>query len=133
MDFYIQWFAVVIEFIGLVLIAVELYSPRLRQLLHDAFEQTKPKVEASPAKWIGGFILAWVLSATFLALLNPWSGFVANIAFTVFTIVIIGLLSISKLLVRLGVVIGKGNSVGGVGLVLALVGFSLEILQLAAF
>ncbi|MCW8879515.1 MAG: hypothetical protein OQJ89_07545 [Kangiellaceae bacterium] len=133
MDFYIQWFAVVIEFIGLLLIAVELYSPRLCQYFKNTFEQTKPKVEASPTKWIIGFIATWVIVATILTLLNPWFGFVANIAFTVFTVVIISLLSISKIFVRLGVVIGKGNSVGGVGLVLALVGFSLEIVQLAAF
>jgi len=130
MDFYIQWFAVAIELIGLLLISVELYSPRLSQLLKDTFENTKPKLASSPVKWIIGYIIIWVLIAGGFTYLNPWAGFAINVTFTVFTVLIISLLSISKLFVRLGIAVGKGNSVGGVGLVLAIVGFSLEITQL---
>ncbi len=133
MDFYIQWFAVVIEFIGLLLIAIELYSPKLSSLFQRAFANTKPKLIKRPLRWIGGYILVWVVVATTLTFINPWLGFVSNITFSVFTILVVSLLSISDLFVRLGVVLGKGNVVGGVGLVLAIVGFCLEIVQLAAF
>jgi hypothetical protein len=53
-----------------------------------------------------------------------------NVFFTVITIIILFIIGISKTLVRLGVVLGRGNSVGGVGLVLALIGFSIEVIQL---
>lgn len=34
---------------------------------------------------------------------------------------------ISKVFVILGIVLGRGNTIGGVGLVLALIGFTIEV------
>jgi len=55
---------------------------------------------------------------------------VANVIFTIFTVLVILMLGISKMFIRLGVFLGRGNSVGGVGLVLAIIGLSLEIIQI---
>ena len=55
---------------------------------------------------------------------------VSNVFFSAITALLLLILGISKALVRVGVVLGRGNSVGGVGLVLALIGFSIELLQL---
>lgn len=64
--------------------------------------------------------------------MDPSLSLVANAAFTVLTVLLLVMIGIGKLFVRLGVVLGKGNSVGGVGLVMALIGFSLEVSQLVA-
>tara|TARA_Y100000310_G_C20657190_1_gene802598 strand:+ start:1402 stop:1587 length:186 start_codon:yes stop_codon:yes gene_type:complete len=53
--------------------------------------------------------------------------FIANIAFTIFTVFLGLIIYISKIFVRLGVVLGRGNAIGGVGLVLALIGFTIEV------
>ena len=65
-----------------------------------------------------------------LSISDPSMGLIANVAFTVLTILLLSLIGIGRILVRLGVVLGRGNSVGGVGLVIALIGVSLEVSQL---
>ena len=52
---------------------------------------------------------------------------VANVAFTLFTVFLGAVIFVSKVFVRLGIVLGRGNVIGGVGLVLALIGFTIEI------
>ena len=52
---------------------------------------------------------------------------VANAAFTLFTVFLGVVIFVSKVFVRLGIVLGRGNVIGGVGLVLALIGFTIEI------
>ncbi|MBU3005625.1 hypothetical protein [Paraglaciecola arctica] len=125
-----QWIAIIIELIGLALIAVELYFPRLSESLKATFEATKPKFMKNPLLWIGSYILFWVISVIALSVWEQSMLLVANIFFSVFTFLVFVILGISKALVRLGVVLGRGNSVGGVGLVLALIGFSIEMSQL---
>lgn len=55
---------------------------------------------------------------------------IANIAFTIFTVFLALVIYISKIFVRLGIVLGRGNAIGGVGLVLALIGFTIEITKM---
>ncbi len=126
----IQWGAIVIELIGLVLIAVELYIPKLSESLKAAFEETKPKFMKNPHLWIGSYIVIWVVAVVGLSIWDQSMILIANLFFSAITTLVLLMLGISKLLVRLGVVLGRGNSVGGVGLVLALIGFSLEVVQL---
>ncbi|WP_395344388.1 hypothetical protein PN836_006375 [Ningiella sp. W23] len=126
----LQWTTIVIEFIGLLLITLELYFKPLSQELRAIFDNTKPKVIAKPIRWIGGYIILWVLAVLVLSMWEQSMGFTANIIFSVFITLVLLLIAISKSLIRLGVMIGKGNSVGGVGLVLALIGLSLEIGQM---
>lgn len=129
-DNFIQWVAVVIEFLGISLIAIELYFPRAAEGLKRGFEQTKPRVEKRPHIWIGGFILLWIIAVVCLSLFDNTMSLLANVFFSVVTSLIILFMLLSKALVKLGVVLGRGNSVAGVGLVLALIGMSIEIYQL---
>ncbi|MFT6267606.1 MAG: hypothetical protein ACJAVV_000404 [Alphaproteobacteria bacterium] len=76
---------------------------------------------------IASYILIWVVAVLGLSIWDQAMSLFANILFTVLVFLIVG---INKILVRLGVVLGSGNSVGGVGLVLALIGFLIEIVQL---
>lgn len=82
-----------------------------------------------PQIWLGAYILIWISAVAGLAVWDQSMAFVSNIIFSVITTLVLILLGVSKLLVRLGVVLGRGNSVGGVGLVLALIGFSIELVQ----
>ncbi len=126
----IQWGAIIIELVGLVLISVELYFPKISESLKATFEETKPKLMKNPKAWIGGYILIWIAAVFGLSVWDPSMILISNVFFSVITTIVLLILGVSKVLVRLGVVLGRGNSVGGVGLVLALVGFSIEVLQL---
>ena len=126
----IQWTAVIAEFFGLLLIAIELYLPGLSERLKVLFEDAQPRVRGRPGFWIGSYVLSWVAVVSLLSIWESSMSLFANITFSVFTSFLLVLFGISRILVRLGVVLGRGNSVAGVGLVLALIGFLLEILQL---
>ncbi|MBT1450464.1 hypothetical protein KJ365_06175 [Glaciecola sp. XM2] len=84
----------------------------------------------NPKAWIGSYILIWVIAVVGLSVWDQSMLLISNVFFTVVTVLTLLVLSISKLLVKIGVVIGRGNSVGGVGLVLALIGFTMEVSQL---
>jgi len=129
---FMQWVAIIVEFLGLALVAIELYLPKSSESLKVFFEETKPKFMRSPKVWIASYIFIWVVAAIGFSILDQSMSLIANIFFTVFTVLVLLILAISKTLVRLGVVLGRGNSVAGVGLVLALIGFSIEIVQLAS-
>ncbi len=132
----LQWTAVVVEFIGLSLIAIELYFPSSSERLKTIFEGTRPRLLSRPETrrdWyllISLYIAVWIVTVAALSIWDPSMSVIRNIAFTVFTILLLVLIGISKMFVQLGVVLGRDNSVGGVGLVMALIGFSLEISQL---
>jgi hypothetical protein len=113
-----------------VLISVELYFPKQSESLKATFEETKPKFMKNPKVWVGSYILIWVTVVTGLSIWDQSMILISNIFFSVITTLVLLILGVSKVLVRLGVVLGRGNSVGGVGLVLALIGFSIEVVQL---
>ncbi len=125
-----QWGAITVEFIGLMLITVELYFPNLSETLKKIFEDTQPRFMKRPVIWVGSYIVFWIVVVSLISIGDGSLSIVANLLFTFVTVLTLVLVGISRLLVRLGVVLGRGNSVGGVGLVLALVGFSIELLQL---
>ena len=127
---FMQWGAILVELIGLWLITVELYFPKISESLKAFFEETKPKIMRNSSAWIGSYIFIWVITTIGLSIWDQSMNLKANVFFTVITIVVLLVLGVSKTLVRLGVVLGSGNSVGGVGLVLALIGFSIEVTQL---
>ena len=128
-DNLMQWGAIIVGFIGLLLVAIELYFPKSSESLKVFFEQAKPKVMKKPWIWIGSYICIWVVAVFALIVWDQSMSVVANVFFTVFTAVVLLILGISKMLVKLGVALGRGNSVCGVGLVLALIGFIIEIIQ----
>lgn len=135
----LKWVAVIVEFLGLTLIAIELYSPRLSHRLRTMLDAADgdsddPLASAyrlrSILRWVGGYILIWIAVVATLTIQDPAYSVVANVALTIVTILILTAIWISGLLVRVGVALGRGNSAGGVGLVLAVIGFSIEISQL---
>ncbi len=127
---FMQWGAILVELIGLFLVAIELYFPETSESLKAFFEETKPKFIRNSILWIGSYISIWVIATVGLSIWDQSLNFAVNVFFTAFTIAILLITGLSKKLVRLGVVLGRGNSVGGVGLVLALIGFSIEVIQL---
>ena len=136
-----RYLASLIELIGLLLIAVELYLPSWAAHLKRLLEGKSSEREASPQPeerrrqtWytLGIFLAIWVGAATIAALWDPALALAVNVVLTLVTI-FFGLTSSAiRLLIRLGVKLGRGNSIGGVGLVLALIGFSLEVSGLLA-
>lgn len=130
----IQWVGFTIQVVGLLLVAIELYFPTLSERLKVFFERVQFRfVQRSGTRqdwhWIttAAYILIWVISATIVSIWEPSMSFVANIAFTIFTVFLGVAIFISKIFVRLGVALGRGNAIGGVGLVLALIGFTIEV------
>ncbi len=129
----LPWIAITIEIIGILLVAIELYVPRLSESLKQLFEQTKPRVLKRPVRWIFGYCMVWVLASLVASLYDPTLILVTNIIFVILTVLVLMVLTLSRGLVRVGVAIGRGNSVGGVGLILAVIGLSIEIYQLPPF
>ena len=84
----------------------------------------------SPYKWISSYVVLWVASVGIFYAWDESTILFTNTFFSVITTVTLIVLAVSRVLVRLGVVLGKGNSVGGVGLVLELIGFSIEVWQI---
>lgn len=130
----INWVSLTIQVIGLLLVTIELYLPILAERLKVFFETIQFRFVGRPVTrqdwhWIaiGFYIAIWVICVAIVTILEPAMSIVANMAFTVFT-VFLGLVAfISKVFVRLGIALGRGNAIGGVGLVLALIGFTIEI------
>jgi hypothetical protein len=130
---WLPWIAIVVEVIGISLVATELYIPKLSEALKRVFEQAKPKIIRRPVFWISGYCVTWVLAVVILSINNHAMILITNIIFIAFTVVVLLLLMISRCLIKLGVSMGRGNSVGGVGLVLAVIGLYIEIYQLPPF
>jgi len=135
----LQWVAIIVEFLGLTLIAIELYFPRLsirlRFLLESGNQEPDDQFRSvsrmySILRWAGAYIGTWIAIVVALSLRDPAYSVIANVALTIVTVLILFAIWFSGLLARIGVALGRGNSVGGVGLVLAVIGFSIEIFQL---
>jgi hypothetical protein len=115
-------------------VAIELYLPTFAERVKVFFETNQFRLVGRPVTrqhwhWIaiGFYIAIWVVSVAIISIIEPAMSIVANVAFTVFTIFLGVVTFISKVFVRLGIVLGRGNAIGGVGLVLALIGFTIEI------
>lgn len=130
----INWVGLTIQVIGLFLVTIELYLPALAERLKVFFETTQFRFVGRPVTrqdWhrlaIGFYIAIWVLSVAIVSIMEPSMSFVANVAFTAFTVFLGLVIFISRAFVRLGIVLGRGNAIGGIGLVLSLIGFTIEI------
>ena len=133
----LQWVAIAVEFLGLALIAIELWSPRLSGRLRHLLDASNDRDDLDKAirlrsmmTVVGIYIATWITIIAVLSLRDPAWSVIANIALTIATALILVSIWISGLLVRIGIALGRGNSPGGVGLVLALIGFSIELFQL---
>ena len=134
----IQWLAIVIEFTGLTLIALELYSPlssnRLAQALEGIESDSNLPHRTSGATRrvvvvISVYVAVWLIGAIAVSIWDPALNLYFNIGMTIFSVVVCALLLTIEKLLRLGIILGRGNTVGGIGLVLALIGFTFEVTQ----
>ena len=130
----IHWVGFTIQVIGLLLITIELYFPMLSERVKAFFERIQFRLVKRPVtrqdwNWMAAacYIAIWIISVAIVSIWEPAMSIVANIAFTMFTVLIGVIIYISKIFVRLGIVLGRGNAIGGVGLVLALIGITIEI------
>ena len=130
----INWVGFTIQVIGLLLITIELYLPPLAERLKTFLESIQFRLAGKPAtkqywNWLAivAYIVIWVISVAVVSIMDPPMSIVANAAFTLFTVFLGVVIFVSKVFVRLGIVLGRGNVIGGVGLVLALIGFTIEI------
>ena len=138
MDDVIQWLAIVIEFAGLTLIALELYSPLSSNRLAEALEGMEsdpglPHTTSGASRRvvvvISVFVTVWIIGAIAVSIRDPALNLYFNVGMTIVsTVFLVLVLTIEKLL-RLGVMLGRGNTIGGIGLVLALIGFTFEVTQ----
>jgi hypothetical protein len=135
----LQWVAIIVELLGLTLIAIELYFPGLSGRLRVLLESSRPDPDdqfetarrlRSLLRWVGAYIGIWIAIVATLSLQDPAYSILANIALSIVTASILFAIWLSGLLVRTGVALGRGNSAGGVGFVLAVIGFAIEISQL---
>ncbi len=76
------------------------------------------------------YIAAWVLGSLGVSVWDPTLNLHFNAAMTIFsTLFWLVVLAIDRLL-KLSVFVGRGNTIGGVGLVLSITGLVLEIVSL---
>ncbi|TPV95827.1 MAG: hypothetical protein B7733_07945 [Myxococcales bacterium FL481] len=136
MDDALRYLGPLIELIGLLLITVELYLSRwadeLKRLLEGETVERRTPPGSDARRWqmwhtIVVVVSIWVVAAALTALWSPALALAVNVAFTLVAL-FFGLVSgVVRLLIRLGVALGRGNPIGGLGLVLALIGFALEM------
>ena len=104
----IRWGAIIIELVGLVLISVELYFPKLSESLKATFEETKTKLMKNPKAWLEGYILIWIAAVSGLSVWDPSMILISNVFFSVITTIVLLILGVSKLLMTS---IAQGNSI----------------------
>ena len=130
----LQEVAIVVEAIALALIATELYCTPVSQQLTSWLENLgSPKGRGSSDFWVWFWIAAYTLACVVLSILDPALMIVFIVTssglFAVLTIVAL-MLKAFTISLRLGVLLGRGNAIGGIGMLLALIGFSMELAQL---
>ncbi len=131
----VAWFAIAIEIVGLSLIAIELYLPRSKERISKVLTsstegEATPAASRASAIMIGTLAAVWIGGAVGVAIVDVSLTIAFNVGMTVFVLTVALVATVIGRMVRLGVLLGRGNTLGGVGLVLALLGFALELVQL---
>ena len=78
---------------------------------------------------ISVYVAVWLIGAIAVSIWDPALNLHFNIGMTVFSILFWTLVLMIEKLFRLGIILGRGNTIGGIGLVLALIGFAFEVTQ----
>lgn len=135
-DQLLQWLGIAIQLAGLALIVVELYAPRSSSRISETVESVtrkKPARKGIVNNWRSArgitavYVAAWVVGSLGVSIWDPTLSLTFNIGMTLFSTVFwLIVLTIDRLL-KLSVFIGHGNTIGGVGLVLAIIGLTLEV------
>ena len=80
---FLPWGAILVELIGLFLVAIELYFPKTSESLKAFFEETKPKIIKNSLVWIGSYIFIWVITTIVLSIWDQSMNLMVNVFFTV--------------------------------------------------
>ncbi len=135
----LQWLGIAIQLAGLALIVVELYAPRSSSRISEALEGVTCDRSVRKGKmrhWrsvfgiTGVYIAAWVFGSLGVSIWDPALNLEFNVVMTIFSTIFWLIVLIVDRLLKLSVFVGHGNTIGGVGLVLAIIGLALEIASL---
>lgn len=135
----LQWLGIAIQLAGLALIVVELYAPRSSSRISESVESVNRERSARRGKvkgWrsAGGitavYVAAWIAGSLGVSIWDPTLSLEFNTGMTIFSTLFWLIVLIIDKLLKLSVFIGRGNTIGGVGLVLAIIGLVLEIASL---
>lgn len=135
----LQWLGIAIQLAGLALIVVELYAPRSSSRISETVESVTREKSARKKKaknWrsAGGitavYVTAWVVGSLGVSIWNSSLSLTFNVGMTIFSTLFWLVVLIIDRLLKLSVFVGRGNTIGGVGLVLAVIGLALEIASL---
>ncbi|MEM7364954.1 MAG: hypothetical protein AAF525_13100 [Pseudomonadota bacterium] len=128
---FVQYTTVVIELIGLSLIAIELYWPRSVVHIDGALSSVpESSDDRRTMPFVIGLIVAWVLISVFVTLVHPEMSIVVHLLLMAGTVLGLTIYWLIQRLISLGIFLGRGSAIGGVGLLLALTGVALEMAQL---
>ena len=126
----VQYVAIVIELIGLSLIAIELYWPRAVAQIDGALSGVPESDDRRSMIFVVGVVVGWVLISGFVTLMKPELSLVVHGLLMAATVLGLSIYWLIQRLISLGIFIGRGSATGGVGLLLALTGVALEMGQL---
>lgn len=137
MNELLQWLGIAIQLAGLALIVIELYAPRSSSRISETVEGVtcdKPERKEKVGHWwrsaggiTGVYVAAWVVGSLGVSIWDPTLNLKFNIVMTIFSTVFWLIVLIIDRLLKLSVFVGRGNTIGGVGLILAIIGLALEI------
>ena len=135
----LQWLGIAIQLAGLALIIVELYAPRSSSRISESVEGvacdwSAEKGKKSPWRSVFGitgvYVVAWVVGSLGVSIWDPMLNLSFNIVMTIFSTIFWLIVLIIDRLLKLSVFVGRGNTIGGIGLVLAVIGLTLEIIPM---
>ena len=135
----LQLLGIAIQLAGLALIVVELYAPRSSSRISETVESVTREKSARKGKvknWRSAsgitavYVAAWVVGALGVSIWDPTLSLAFNVVMTIFSTLFWLVVLIIDRLLKLSVFVGRGNTIGGVGLVLAIIGLALEIASL---
>ncbi|MEM9388013.1 MAG: hypothetical protein AAGA68_23360 [Pseudomonadota bacterium] len=136
---FLGWLSAGVECLGLALIAIDLYLPRLPQAWRRGVDATMPQpLGGTPRQrenyrltiWISLYAVVWIAVAGGLSAFDARLGVAANIALAVLTALVVLLFGLFRLLRLSGVSLGRGSSLGTLGLATALIGVAMHLSNL---
>ena len=136
---FLRWLSIVIELLGLALIAFDLFLPRMPDTLRRAVDAAVPQPLGGTERqrqsyrlttWIGLYAVVWIALAGGLSMFDARLGVAANIVMAALTALVLLLLGLVRFASEAGVALGRATSLGTLGLATALIGVSIQLAHL---
>ncbi|MEO0423076.1 MAG: hypothetical protein AAF184_12105 [Pseudomonadota bacterium] len=136
---FLGWLSAGVEGLGLALIALDLYLPRLPDTWRRVVDTTMPQPLGGTERqresyrltiWIGLYAVVWIAVAGGLSAFDARLGVAANITLAVLTLLVLLLFALFRLVRQSGVSLGRGTSLGSLGLATALIGVAMHLSHL---